>query len=111
MRFDHVLARMCFVWQPRCLIILVVLLGALVQEPSHSMAEGADTVQFLRKWGGEGDAEYLGQFNHPYAIAVAADGSIYVADTYNNRIQQFQADGTFIRKWGSLRAARFIRLS
>jgi DNA-binding beta-propeller fold protein YncE len=33
---------------------------------------------------------------------VAADGSgnIYVADTYNNRIQVFDSSGTFVKAWG-----------
>lgn len=41
-----------------------------------------------------------GQFNEPWGIAVAADGTIYVADTWNGRIQVFDMNGTFLRKWG-----------
>jgi tripartite motif-containing protein 71 len=33
-------------------------------------------------------------------LAVRPDGSIYVADTFNNRIQKLAADGTFILAWG-----------
>ena len=33
-------------------------------------------------------------------IAVGLDGSVYVADNGNQRIQQFEADGTFVRAWG-----------
>ncbi len=54
-----------------------------------------------------GDAADGGLFNAPRGIAVnetgagAADpGDIYVVDGSNNRIQQFSADGTFIRAWG-----------
>ncbi|TMB12229.1 MAG: 6-bladed beta-propeller, partial [Deltaproteobacteria bacterium] len=28
-------------------------------------------------------------------------GHVYVADTYNNRIQKFDASGTFLTTWGS----------
>ncbi|MEN6481236.1 MAG: flippase activity-associated protein Agl23 [Anaerolineaceae bacterium] len=42
-----------------------------------------------------------GQLDAPRGIAVAQDGSIYVADSRNNRIQHFASNGTFINSWGS----------
>jgi len=42
-----------------------------------------------------------GQFNAPRGIAVAADGTIYVADANNHRVQHLAADSTFIKAWGS----------
>jgi len=41
-----------------------------------------------------------GLFNEPWGIAVGPDGSVYVADTWNNRIQKFTPDGKFIKAWG-----------
>jgi len=41
-----------------------------------------------------------GTFNQPFGIAIGPDGSVYVADTWNYRIQKFTADGKFITMWG-----------
>lgn len=43
-----------------------------------------------------------GQFNEPWDVAVAKDGTIYVADTWNHRIQKFSPDGKFETMWGTL---------
>jgi DNA-binding beta-propeller fold protein YncE len=42
-----------------------------------------------------------GSFRFPTGIAIDKDGNVYVADSWNNRIQKFTSDGTFITKWGS----------
>jgi predicted membrane-bound mannosyltransferase/DNA-binding beta-propeller fold protein YncE len=46
-----------------------------------------------------------GFFNEPWGLAVGPDGSVYVADTWNHRIQKFSADGKFITMWGKFGAA------
>jgi len=43
-----------------------------------------------------------GQFNSPRGIAIAPDGSIFIADTGNNRIEHFSSAGNFITSWGPL---------
>ena len=40
------------------------------------------------------------QFDYPEDVAVDTTGSIYVADTGNDRIQKFAADGTYLTEWG-----------
>lgn len=63
-------------------------------------AEGA----FLLTWGSYATAESGnapgGTFNEPWGIAVGPDGSVFVADTWNHRIQKFSSEGKFIRMWG-----------
>ncbi len=41
-----------------------------------------------------------GQFNEPRGVAVNRQGEIYVADTWNGRIQKFDSEGRFLAKWG-----------
>ena len=53
---------------------------------------------FLTKWGAAGSG--AGQFHSPFGLAVTTTGSVYVADTDNNRIQEFNATGGFLRQWG-----------
>lgn len=66
----------------------------------HLSAQG----EVLQVWGtrydGEGSAP-PGQFKEPWDVAVGPDGSVYVADTWNHRVQKFSANGTFITSWGS----------
>lgn len=57
---------------------------------------------FVRQWGTTGEKGYFfgGRFNYPIDAAVASDGTLFVADGYNDRIQVFGPDGAFLRKWG-----------
>ncbi|HBG73908.1 MAG: hypothetical protein A2X25_03285 [Chloroflexi bacterium GWB2_49_20] len=41
-----------------------------------------------------------GQFQSPRSIAMATDGSLYVADSRNNRIQHLAETGAVINSWG-----------
>ncbi len=56
------------------------------------------TIPAVQAIGGPGLGE--GQFTEPKGIAAGPDGSIFVADTRNHRIQKFDKDGKFVLQWG-----------
>ena len=54
---------------------------------------------------GEAGKGKPGEFNEPSGVAVAADGTVYVADSWNGRIQHLDAKGTPLGEWGGPRYA------
>ncbi len=41
------------------------------------------------------------QFSSPAGVVVAPDGTIWVADTYNDRVQHFTAGGLYLGEWST----------
>ncbi len=63
----------------------------------------ADNYKFLRQIGKPSrkhDQTNAGLFSLPEAAAVDKDGNVYVTDTFNNRVEIFDADGEFISTFG-----------
>ena len=65
--------------------------------------------EFSHKWGGPFAINiygiFEGWFSTVSSITVDKDGNVFVADFYNNRIQKFLADGTFLTAFGEEGAA------
>lgn len=58
-----------------------------------------DGVCFVRTWGQYGTD--MGAFINPVGIAIGNAGRVYVAETGNNRVQRFDADGNWQLMWGT----------
>ncbi|QTA81714.1 NHL repeat- and peptidase C13 NHLdomain-containing protein [Desulfonema limicola] len=60
-------------------------------------AQGGEIYKFERMWPAVRQPWY---FSFPSGISSDDNGYVYIADTWNNLIQKFTADGQFISKWG-----------
>ena len=71
---------------------------------NHRILHIASDGSLLNEWGTFADilagSAPNGSFNEPWGVAVGPDGSVYVSDTWNHRIQKFTKDGKFIKTWG-----------
>jgi len=60
--------------------------------------------EYLYKWGGPFGMNIFGRFNGWFAtvtgIAIGPKGNVFVADFYNDRVQKFSNDGTFLTVFG-----------
>ena len=69
------------------------------------------TTSFTQDSFGFGDYDYIsefgsfgitepGHFSHPQFIAVGDDGSLYISDLGNKRVQKFSSHGQYVTEWG-----------
>jgi len=83
--------------------VLVAPNGDIYVADGHGSDGNNRIVKFDRNgklieiWGSTG-AE-AGEFRDPHALAMDADGRLFVADRGNSRIQIFQQDGTHVATW------------
>lgn len=78
-------------------LTLTAVAALLVAAPTALAA-----YQFETAWGTPGSGQ--GQFAGNTRLAAGPDGSVYVADPGNNRVQKFTADGAFLTAWGTIGA-------
>lgn len=75
----------------------------VVDAQAHRLAVfDADTFAFLRYLGSPSDplTAEPGTFSYPLSAAVDEEGNVFVADTMNDRVQIFDADGEFVQMFG-----------
>lgn len=76
-----------------------------VADPQNDVVDvfDADKLNLLRRLGKPSrkhDATDPGLFSLPDAVAVDGDGNVYVTDTFNDRVEIFDADGNFLSTFG-----------
>jgi predicted membrane-bound mannosyltransferase/streptogramin lyase len=76
----------------------------VVDTANHRVQHLSASGEVLDVWGSyasvaEGNAPG-GTFNEPWGIAVSNDGTVYVADTWNHRIQWFSPEGEYLGMLG-----------
>jgi DNA-binding beta-propeller fold protein YncE/Flp pilus assembly protein TadD len=82
---------------PVCILCSLIALISLVTGSLASVETRAYRPAII--FGQEG--REVGQFRQPSSVVVDEVGRLYVADTYNHRIQVFQPDGHFIQTFGT----------
>lgn len=77
--------------------------NAYVVEAGNSriqrFANANATPTAVETWGTGGDGP--GQFNGPRGVAASPDGSVYVTDVLNHRVQHISAKGELLHVWGT----------
>jgi DNA-binding beta-propeller fold protein YncE len=76
-----------------------------VADTGHDVVDvfDADNYKLLRQIGKPSkkhDQAEPGTFSLPEGVAVDSDGNVYVTDTFNDRVEMFDADGQFISAFG-----------
>ena len=82
---------------PAILAFSVLLLAGSFTQASFGLLSDYD---YLTEWGTFGIVD-PGHFSHPQFIAVGDDGSVFVSDLGNKRVQKLSSDGQYVTDWGS----------
>ena len=81
-------------------LVAAVAVCTAVATAGRQAAPAGPAYKLVGKWGKDGKGN--GEFANPNGIAVDKSGNVFVADADNNRIQVFNAKGSFLRAWGSV---------
>jgi tripartite motif-containing protein 71 len=72
--------------------------GVMTELKRTKKKQRTEALKYAMVWGGRGIGD--GEFVYPTGLYVGMDGSIYVCEWTNHRIQCFTADGIYLHQWG-----------
>jgi len=64
--------------------------------------------KYLFQWGKKGTGH--GEFHIPHSLSIDPNGNVFVADRENNRIQEFDMNGNFLKEWKNNQANLLMAL-
>lgn len=79
------------------IITVATIVGLILLGVSLSNSTNAQNV--LKTIGSPGSGNV--ELDDPKGVVVDTKGNLYVVDSGNNRIQEFDSNGKFIRTWGT----------
>lgn len=77
--------------------LLIIIFGMMMQNGKNTVASNPSP--YNTSFGSYGSGS--GYFNYPQGLDLDGSGTVYVADTGNQRVQIFKSDGTFMSSFGS----------
>lgn len=83
-----------------CILLCIAVISAYFQPAIAQPTEFPQPPRLVLKWKWGTPPTTPALLNQPWSVAVNAAGVIFVADTYNDRIQKFDAAGNFLNAWG-----------
>ena len=75
------------------------IIATEIELPGEEYDKAYQQIPAQSFWGREGVGD--GELRFPKGIALDGQGNVYVADSQNHRIVQFDANGGFLANWGS----------
>ncbi len=80
--------------------VYVAVNNGIINHPGYGVLMYTPTGAYVGGWGFTGGlVGFTGGLVTPRALTIGPDNRVYVADSYNTRIQVFTLDGTFITSW------------
>jgi DNA-binding beta-propeller fold protein YncE len=83
-----------------CILLCIAVISLSSQPATAQPTDFPQPPRLVLKWKWGTPTTTPALLNQPWSVAVTPDGVIFIADTYNDRIQKFDAAGNFLSMWG-----------